>query len=700
MTNIDTIARRQVHHTTCPHDCPSACALVADISEGRLTRLRGAKEQTYTAGVICAKTARYAERVYHPERILYPLRRIGPKGAGQFVRISWDEALTEIADRFLVIEKSHGSEAVWPYSYAGSMGRITRDGLRRLTNAKRYSRFHQTICINMAFAGFAAGTGKLIGPDPREMAKSDLIVLWGTNAVATQVNVMTHVAVARKTRNAKVVVVDVYGNATTKQADMALLIKPGTDGALACAVMHILFRDGYADRPYLEAFSDCPGALEQHLQTRDAKWASDITGLTEDEIETFAKLIGTTQHCYLRLGYGFTRSRNGAANMHAVVSIATVAGLWKHEGGGAFHNNADAFHLKQTFLEASDTIDPSVRFLDQSRIGAILTGDLDALKHGPPVMAMLIQNTNPMSVAPDQTRVKEGFARDDLYVVVHEQFMTETASMADIVLPATMFVEHDDFYDGPGHQYLGLGNKLLDAPGECKSNHDLVCALAERLHADHPVFKKTALELIDITLVESGWQGGLAELTKQKWIDAQPDFAASHYLDGFAWPDGKFRFRPDWPNVPFKSRIHAGPVHEMPTLPDHWSAIENANENHPFRLVTAPARNFLNSSFNETPTSLEKEGAPFLMIHPDDASSLSVNDGDEVNVSNARGVVRIKARVFADIQRGVVVTEGIWANRHFFKGNGINTLTGADPVAPYGGAAFHDNSVSIEKTNA
>ncbi len=349
------------------------------------------------------------------------------------------------------------------------MGFVQRDGINRLRHVKKYSGFYSTICTNMAWSGFIAGTGRLAGVDPREMAKADVVVIWGTNPVSTQVNVMTHAMKARKERGAKIVVVDVYRTDTVKQADLGLVVKPGTDGALACAVMHVLFRDGYADRDYLNAYTDVPAELESHLQSRTPAWAAAITGLTVEEIEAFAKLVGEHKKTFFRLGYGFGRQRNGAVNMHAASCIPAITGAWKHEGGGAFHNNGAIYHWRKSLIEGLDAKDPGVRMLDQSRIGAILTGEARALRRpdgseGAPVTALLIQNTNPVNVAPDQTKVIEGFAREDLFTVVHEQFMTDTAKMADLVLPATMFMEHDDLYQGGGHQHIMLGLKLVDAP--------------------------------------------------------------------------------------------------------------------------------------------------------------------------------------------------------------------------------------------
>ncbi|CUA85695.1 Anaerobic selenocysteine-containing dehydrogenase [Chelatococcus sambhunathii] len=685
-------------HSACPHDCPSTCALDVEVIDGKtIGRIHGSRDNSYTAGVICAKVARYAERIHHPDRLLHPLKRTGPKGSGRFERISWDEALDTVAERFRAVEAEHGPEAVWPYYYAGTMGLVMRDGINRLRHVKKYSGQFSTICTTSAWTGYIAGTGLLAGADPREMAKSDCVVIWGTNAVHTQVNVMTHALRARKERGAKIVAIDIYMNATMKQADMALLVKPGTDGALACAVMHVLFRDSHADRAYLAQYTDCPEELEAHLKTRTPEWAAAVTGLAVEEIEAFARLLGERPRAYFRLGYGFARQRNGSVNMHAALSVPAVLGAWQYEGGGAFHSNSGVYGWRKTMIEGLDALDRSVRQLDQSQIGRVLTGDAEALRGGGPVKALLIQNTNPVSVAPEQELVKRGFAREDLFVCVHEQFMTETALMADIVLPATMFLEHDDLYQAGGQQHILLGPKLVEPPGECRSNHEVIAALAERLGAEHPGFAMSPRELIDWTL-ENSKRGKLAELEENRWIDIQPPFRRAHFLDGFNWPDGKFRFKPDWTKVPAPRSGLFGPHETMPALPDHWTAIETADERHPFRLATSPARNFLNSSFTETPTSAQKEGGrPELFIHPQDAAASGIEDGMLVAIGNSRGTVRLHARLYDGVRRGVLIAESIWPNASFVDGRGINTLTGADQVAPYGGAAFHDNRVWLRR---
>jgi anaerobic selenocysteine-containing dehydrogenase len=676
----------EIVHSACPHDCPSTCALEVERLDARtIGKVRGAADNSYTAGVICAKVARYAERVHHPDRLAHPLRRTGPKGSGSFEPIPWDTALDEIAAALRHAAETHGSEAVWPYYYAGTMGLVQRDGINRLRHVMRYSGQHSTFCTPLAAAGWLAGTGFCRGPDPREMAEADLIICWGTNAVATQVNVMTHIARARKTRGAKLAVVDPYRGGTAAVADVHIALRPGTDGALACAMMHVLFAEGYADRAYMAEYADCPDELEAHLATRTPAWASKITGLSECEIVDFACLYGGTERSYIRAGYGFSRSRNGSANMHAVTCLPTVTGAWKHLGGGAFHKNNDIYHWDMTLIEGLDERDPDIRVLDQSRIGAILTGDKRDLGDGPPVTALFIQNTNPVVVAPESVKVREGFAREDLFVCVHEQFMTDTARMADIVLPAPTFLEYDDVYQASGHSHIQIGPKVIEAYGESRSNHEVICALANRLGARHRGFDMSAREIVDETLRTSGWPG-IEEIQANRWHDCQPDFETAHFLNGFANPDGRFHFAPDWARI---GADHAA----MPRLPDHMPVIEESDAEHPYRLVTAPARQFLNSSFTETPTSRKREGRPTALVHPDDMATLGLDDGGRVRLGNRRGDIVVHAAGFDGLQPGVVVVESIWPNAAYEEGIGVNALVGADPGPPMGGAVYHDTAV-------
>ncbi len=678
--------RSEIRSSVCPHDCPSTCALDVEVIDGvRIGAVRGA-DNAYTAGVICAKVARYADRIHHPGRLTHPLLRTGPKGSGQFRRIGWDEALDRIAAAFRDVTARHGAEAVWPFNSAGTMGLVNRDGLHRLTHAMGYSRRKSTICTAIALAGWTAGVGKIAGPDPREMAASDLIVVWGGNPVSTQVNAMTHITRARKQRGAKLVVIDPYRTGTAAAADMHLALRPGTDAALACAVMHVAFRDGYADHDYMARYADDPAALRAHLATRTPGWAAAITGLPVEQIEAFAALYGSTRRSFIRCGFGFTRSRNGATNLHAVTCLPTVTGAWAHEGGGAFWMNRTIYHWDKTLIEGLDQRDLSVRELDMSRIGPVLTGDRTDLGDGPGVHAMLVMSTNIAATAPDSKRVRDGLLRDDLFVAVHEQFMTDTACLADIVLPATMFLEHDDVYQAGGHSHIQIGPKLVDPPGECRSNHEVVCALAERLGASHAGFALSSMAVADATLQASGWPDA-ASVQEARWVDAQAPFATAHFVDGFGHVDGRFHFVADW--------LALGGTVDMPGLPDHWDAIDAATDEHPFRMIAAPARQFLNSTFSQVAESRRREVRPSLMLHPQDAARLGVADGDRVEVGNRRGHASLHARLGGGMQPGVVVVESVWPGADFGGGIGINALISAQAAAPAGGAVFHDTAVWV-----
>jgi anaerobic selenocysteine-containing dehydrogenase len=676
--------------SVCPHDCPSTCALSVEVLEGnRIGAVRGAADNSYTSGVICAKVSRYAERIHHPDRLLYPLLRTGPKGSTQFRRIGWQEALDRIAERFIATAERHGSEAVWPFYFAGTMGLVQRDGINRLRNVMRYSRQKMTICTSLPEIGWQAGVGASRGVDPREMAKSDLIVVWGGNPVSTQVNVMTHVARARKERGAKLVVIDPYRTPTAAVADLHLAPRPGTDAALACAVMHVAFRDGHADRAYMRDYADCPDRVEAHLRSRGPEWAASVTGIPVEQIEEFAALYGRTQRSYIRAGYGFARSRNGAAAMHAVACLPTVTGAWQHEGGGALWSNRGMYGFDKSLIEGLDVLDTSIRVLDMSRIGSVLTGDRTELGDGPQVHAMLIQNQNPLTVCPDSNRVRRGFSRDDLFVATHEQFMTETARWSDIVLPATMFLEHDDIYQAGGHSHIQIGPKLIEPPGECRSNHQVLQGLAVRLGASHPGFELTAMEIVDRTLLASGYPDA-ATVLQQRWLDVTPPFRSAHFLDGFATADQRFHFAPNWAAMGDNHAV-------MPPLPDQMEAIEAATPDAPFRLVTAPARSFLNTSFTEMRSGQRREGRPTVLMHPDDAARLGLIQGSKVRLGNNRGEVVLHVRVLpADRpgqQPGVLIAESIWPSEAFEGGIGINALTSDEPGPPWGGAVFHDTAV-------
>ena len=676
----------EIKASVCPHDCPSACALEVECLDSRtIGKVNGAKDNDYTQGVVCTKVARYAERVHHPERLSEPLIRTGPKGSGEFRVATWEEALTRVADAFGKAAGEHGSESVWPYYYAGTMGQVQRDGIIRLKNAIGYSGMLKTICTQIAYAGWTAGAGSVRGADPRSIADSDLIVIWGCNAIATQINLMKLVVQAQRQRGAKLIVVDPVKNDTAEKADIHVALKPGTDGALAAALMHCAFRDGHADRDYLQRMTDNPQGLERSLADKTPEWAAAITGLSVGEIEAFADLYGRTPRSFIRLGIGFSRSRNGAHNIHSVSCLPAVTGAWQHPGGGALLGTSAIFgQLDKSLIEGSDLASDQTRDLDMSRVGAVLCGEVEDLKGGPPVKAMLIQNTNPMAVAPDLNRVHEGFAREDLFVCVHEQFMTETARMADVVLPATTCMEHDDLYTSYGQIYLQVSAPVIEPYANCRSNHEVICELGRRLGSEAPGFNMDARTMIAQTLERSGLPD-YDTLLEQRWFDVSAG-ADMQFSEGFDWPDRKFRLQADWSAV--------GEDYEgMPAWPGHWEVIDRVSEALPYRLITPPARYFLNSSFTQSPCALVKEGRPTVRIHPQDAQARSILDGQQVEIGNTLGKVRIHAELTESTLPGVLEVQGIWPGDAFADRVGINALISAEAAQPSGGVVFHDAAV-------
>jgi anaerobic selenocysteine-containing dehydrogenase len=432
-------------------------------------------------------------------------------------------------------------------------------------------------------------------------------------------------------------------------------------------------------------FTNDSDLLETHLQSRGPDWASEITGIPVEQIEALAKDYGTTDRAIIRLGYGFSRSRNGSSGLHAVSCLPAVRGAWKHRGAGLYGSIGQNFDVNSSLVTGID--DPDVRRLDMSRLGPILMDDAEALNGGPPVTAMLVQSTNPAVVAPESGLVRQGLMKDEMFLCVHEQFMTDTARLADIVLPATTFLEHDDFYTSYGHPYLQLGPKILEPIGETRSNHEMLGGLAKRLGADHRAFDMTAWDVIDEILQTNGL-GTAAELKEKRFIDFSPSFEETHFLNGFPQPDGRFRFKADWAAL--------GPDHAaLPDLPDFADIIDSTDDARPFRLITAPSRNYLNTSFTETNTSIRNESRPTIMLHPADCEDLGVGDGDRLRIGNDRGDLVVHAQPFDGVDRGVGIVEGIWPNLAFEEGMGINLLVSADPGKPNGGAVFHDTAIWI-----
>ncbi len=588
-----------------------------------------ASGQRYTAGVICAKVARYAERIHHPDRLLYPHAAHRAEGLGR-VRAHLLGRGARHRRREVPRGRGRGTarEAVWPYYYAGTMGLVMRDGINRLRHVKKYSGLHSTICVNPAWTGYIAGTGTSRAvPDPREMAKSDCVVIWGTNPVQ-------HAGQRDDPRDARPQGTrrqDRRGRHLSERHAWSRRTSPCWCGraptarspARSCTC---LFRDGLADWDYLDTLHR-RAARTRSAPARPAtpEWASQITGCPVETSRPSPRLVGTTKRTYFRLGYGFGRSRNGATNMHAASCIrGGDAARGRYEGGGAFHNNGAIYHWnKAHHRRASTPSTPSIRLLDQSRIGRILIGDKEALDQGPSGHGAVHPEHQP-GVGRARAGQGEGGASRarTCSSAVHEQFMTETALMADVVMPATMFMEHDDVYAGrrpPVHPDRAEADR--PAGRMLRATIRFSVALAKRLGAHHPGFEMTPRELIDRLLKDSGWDGGVADARRppldRRAAALRHRALSSRALRGRTANSASSR---TGATVPFRSPSLMGPVDDMPALPDHWEVIEEATPEYPFRLATSPARNFLNSTFNETPTSIKREHRPTVMIHPEDAA--------------------------------------------------------------------------------
>ncbi|GAB0056415.1 Formate dehydrogenase H [Candidatus Magnetaquicoccaceae bacterium FCR-1] len=662
--------------SVCPLDCPGACALKVTVDQGRLVAIDGHPDHPLTRGVICGKVTRYQE-IQHGPRITEPLLRRGPKGLGDFRPISWDEALDRIATRFNELRRDPGPESILTVYYGGTMGIVQRRTHDRLTARAGFSRLDGNICYAIGWAGWRAGVGLAIGPDPVEIAQSDLPILWGINAASTHITLMGHVKQARR-NGAKLVVVDPYRNQTARLADLHLPLRPGTDAALAAAMMNVLLHEGLADRAYLAERTDFDAEIEKHLATRTPEWAAPITGLDAETIRAFARMYGQARAPFIRLGLGMSRQNNGAVNVHAVSCLPALTGAWKKPGGGALFATGGAFNIATGPMPAPHAPHPT-RLIDMSRLGESLTNpELD-----PPIQGLMISHANPATTCPDLQRLYVGLSREDLFSVVHEQVMTDTARFADILLPATTFLEHEDLYKSYGHYALQHAHPLLPATGQAKSNHDFVNALAQRMGFGDACFQLDTAATITRILADSGLPP--LENWERPWIDCAPSWEGVHFGDGFPQPDRRFHFRPNWTDP------------AMPRLPDHWPVNHRDDPAeaaaYPLDFMTPPAMEVLNSTFSGTARA--QRHPPLLWINPADAQRRGIEDGDRVAVYNGVGRLTMRARITTEVRAGLTLCESNQPATAFPERIGLNALSHATRVAPDGGPALHDNRVEV-----
>ncbi|HEX3177669.1 MAG TPA: molybdopterin oxidoreductase family protein [Methylomirabilota bacterium] len=677
-------------HSVCPHDCPSCCSLDVTVTDGRIAAVTGTAGHPFTQGVICGKVREYAERVHSPLRVLTPLRRSGPKGAGRFVPVTWEAAVADIAARWRAIVAEHGGEAILPYSYAGSMGQVQFWAGHPLFHALGASRLDRTICVTTAYAGWRATVGQVTGNDSEQMVGADLVVLWGVNAAYSTINVMTLVKQARA-RGAYVVVIDPYRTATALQADEHLMVRPGTDGALALAVMHVLVTEGLIDRDYVERATLGFADLAEHVKGYAPEQVAGVTGLPAETIVRFARRYGGTRAAFIRVGIGLSRHDNGGMTCRTVACLPALTGAYAHPHGGALLSSGGAFELDLTAFERPDLMPAPTRVINMIKLGRALTDAALA----PPVKALYVYSSNPAAVCPQQELVLRGLAREDLFTVVHEQVLTDTTHYADYVLPATTSMEHLDVYRSFGQFYLQLAEPVIAPVGEARSNWDVCGALAKALDLTQAAthYARGPEAAVRTALANGGpsvrpvtWE----RLRAEKSVRLALPRPYLPFANGAPTPSGKVEF------------VSADLARQgLPALPT-WTPLAEGPQRgdvarYPLQCIVPPNRFFLNSSFSQSERLRRRQGTPTVMLAADDAAARGIADGDTVAVESARGAARFTARVTDATRPGVVVVEGIWWHRFHPGGRGVNVLTDDRTADMGGGPTFHSNLVEVSR---
>jgi anaerobic selenocysteine-containing dehydrogenase len=663
----------------CPHDCPDTCVMTVDVEGDRAVAIGGDPDHRFTQGFLCAKVNQYLERVYSPERVLHPLKRVGKKGEGKFERITWDEALDQVATRFKQVIAEHGPQAILPYSYAGNMGLLSYGSMdRRFFNALGASLLDRTICASAGAAGLKATVGKSMGFDPEAVVHARFIVAWGANIVSSNVHLWPFIEEARR-RGARFVAVDPYRSRTAEKADQHLALLPGTDAALALGVMHVVFRDGLQDQDYVEKYTTGVDALQERAKAWPPERVAQVTGLAAADVEGFAREYATTQPSAIRLNYGLNRHAGAGTAVRTIASLPALTGAWRHAGGGILLSTSGTFPVDNEALERPDLIPPGTRTLNMSQLGRILLDSALA----PPVKALFVYNSNPAAVAPEQDQVLAGLAREDLFVAVHDLFLTDTADFADIVLPATTTLEHYDIHKAYGHLYASLSRPAIAPRGECKANTEVFRLLARRMNLDHPSLAET-----DEQMARQAF----------KWDHAHLDGVSFERLER----EGSVRLNVGDPFAPFAKGGFPTPSGKCELFANYVPPREGPTSNperartYPLAFISPPAHHFLNSTFSAQPTFVRREGGPTLTIHPDDAGTRRIEHGVMVRTFNDRGSFLARAVVSEAARPGVVVGLSIWWPKTCPGGRNANAVTSQELTDMGGGATFYDALVQVE----
>jgi anaerobic selenocysteine-containing dehydrogenase len=689
----------------CPHDCPDTCSMVVTVEDGRAVRLKGDTDHPFTDGFLCQKVNRYLERVYHPDRLKHPLLRTGPKGSGQFRRISWDEAIDTITAKFQAIAQSKdGPQAILPYSYCGTMGKLQGSSLdRRFFHRLGASLLDRTICATAGAAGCDITLGTRAVIDPDSVIHSRYIINWGSNTSVTNMHLWTIMHRARKA-GAKIVTIDPYKCKTAQKSDWWIPIRPGTDAALALGIMHILWRDGLQDDDYLQKY--CLGSeplRERVLKEYPPKWVADVTGIPVADIEKLAHEYGTTRPALIRLNYGMQRHGGGGMAVRAITCLPAIIGDWRAVGGGALLSTSKLYPFDANMLERPDLIPAGTRTINMTQLAEALLGELP----GPPVQAMYVYNSNPAAVCPDQSRVLKGMRREDLFTVVHDHFQTDTADYADIVLPATTQLEHFDIHSSYGHLYVQTNEPAIAPLHEAKSNNDVFRLLAKKMGFEPELF-----EIGDEQLAEESLSPGSGTAVPGHTKYPPPQAFLGISLDRLK-REGPIRLNLPNNYMPFaqgnfgtssgKCELYSPQLAKrgLDPLPNYTPPHEDPQTRpdlaakYPLQMLSPPVPEFLNSTFVNVDSLREQAREPTLEIHPVDASPRGIAGGQWVRIFNDRGSFRARALVAETVKPGVVVSQSIWWNRYTPDGVNCNTTTSTALTDFGAGATFFDNLVEV-----
>ncbi len=705
-----------IHQAVCPLDCPDACSLKVTVRDGKMISVTGDPNHPVTRGAICNKVRHMPQRVHHPQRVLTPLRRTGAKGQGHFQPISWDDAYDEIVHHFHSVIEKYGAEAILPYSFYGNMGELNAEGMdRRFFHRLGASRLDRTICSVAGSAGYKATMGDSIGTDPEDTVNAKLMVVWGANLASTNMHQLLYANQARK-NGATIVHIDVHRNRTGQWADWFIPIRPGTDGALALGLMHVLFAENLVQRDFLRLYTTGFEELEHFVQSAYpvAKVAA-ITGVPEQDIVQLARMYGTTHPSLIRIGNGLQHHDNGGMTVRTISCIPALTGAWLHKGGGAIKGNSGYARLNHSALERPDLMPhPLPRTLSMNQLGDALLSSAS-----PPVKALFVYNSNPAIVAPDILKVRSGLQREDLFTVVHDLFVTDTARYADLVLPATSSFENRDLYTSYWHLYLNLQEPILPPQGEAKSNFTLFKELAAHMGFADAAFQVTEEDMIrEALLTNNPYLQGITyeKLEEQGWLKLQVPPFPEILKQGLLTPSSKIEL--------FSSTLQSiglSPLPEYCPLPvrnPSSESAENALEGSvqssdvkskqvesnveesedgrfPLWFISSVNHHFLNSTFGNVESLQVPEQQPTLTMHVDDATVRGIHNHVNVRVWNQRGEIQLRAQVGNDVLPGVVVTQGLWWDDTSSGMQAVNQLTSQRLADMGGGATFFSTRVEV-----